>query len=501
VTFTSSGDEVLGLLTSRRRRIRTAILVLALLLVIVTSGVVGLRWHRSHPANNMAIVATDPADADVPWAPRSPASTKPQPGQPRFVAGVSHSGRYLVDQYGRPIFVHGDSPWSLAVDLNPSDAERYFANRRSYGVNAMIMSTLGARANGGPSDDGRTFDGLRPFRGNDVTAFNAAYWDRLHHLISLARDAGITIFLYAVDSWVLGESFRPANIEQCQMYGNAIARRMSDLPNLVWMAGGDYVPDTGDPAAGSDADRCINAVMRGVRATGDNRLFSIQLAAMNSTDNRYWRSRVDWNFVYTYSPAFVPLARATEESPRQPAVLGESNYEQENNQPDTPPTTSESLRRQALWTFTSAGVGMFYGSQDWNFHRGWQQRLDQPGIAQLSSIARTIDSLEWWRLRPDTAHTFLTTGIGDCSLGSVDVLQRDCATAAISDEGDLAAVYLPTGRRFAIDTRQLASHSVAEWVDPASGATFPTPLQSTYTTPGRNSDGGGDWVLLIRDLK
>ena len=146
---------------------------------------------------------------------------------------------------------------------------------------------------------------------------------------------------------------------------------------------------------------------------------------------------------------------------------------------------------------------MFYGSQDWGFHRGWQQRLDQPGIAQLSRIARTIDSVEWWRLRPDTAHTFLTSGIGDCSSGSVDVLQRDCATAALSDEGDLAAVYLPTGRTFAIDTRRrLASHhSVAEWIDPASGATLPTTLKSTYATPGRNSDGGGDWVLLIRAVK
>jgi hypothetical protein len=498
VTCTSWGDEVQRPLTSRRRRFQSAIIALALLLILTTSGVFGLRWHRSHPANNMAIAATNPANADLPWASRSPTSTRPEPGHPRFVTGVSHSGHYLVDQYGRPIFVHGDSPWSLAVDLSPVDAEHYFANRQSYGVNAMIMSALGARGNGGPGDDGRTFDGLRPFRGDDVTAFDTAYWDRLHYLVSSAREAGITIFLYAIDSWVLGKSFRPASIEQCQTYGAAIARRMTDLPNLVWMAGGDYVPDTSDPGAGSDADRCINALMGGVRATGDNRLFSIQLAAMNSTDNSYWRSRVDWNFIYTYLPSFVPLARASEGSPRQPAVLGESNYEQENNQPDTPPTTTESLRRQALWTLTSGGVGTFYGSHDWDFHRGWQQRLDQSGIAQLSSIARMINSVEWWRLRPDTARTFITSGLGDCSSGSADVLQRDCATAAMTVEGDLAAVYLPTGRTFGIDTDRMAAHTVAEWVDPASGATVPTPLRRTYSTPGRNSDGGTDWVLLIR---
>ena len=49
------------------------------------------------------------------------------------------------------------------TDLSPAQAELYFRNRRKHGFNAAIVSLVGAEANGGPSDDGGTFDGLNPF--------------------------------------------------------------------------------------------------------------------------------------------------------------------------------------------------------------------------------------------------------------------------------------------------------------------------------------------------
>ena len=54
---------------------------------------------------------------------------------------------------------------------------------------------------------------------------------------------------------------------------------------------------------------------------------------------------------------------------------GEANYEGENNQPETPPTTDETLRRQVLWSLTSGAAGEFVGSDDWEFHDGWEERL------------------------------------------------------------------------------------------------------------------------------
>jgi hypothetical protein len=51
--------------------------------------------------------------------------------------------------------------------------------------------------------------------------------------------------------------------------------------------------------------------------------------------------RVGWNFVYTYHPIYEAVLDAHRRQPTMPAVLGEANYERENNQPETSPTTDE----------------------------------------------------------------------------------------------------------------------------------------------------------------
>jgi hypothetical protein len=58
------------------------------------------------------------------------------------------------------------------------------------------------------------------------------------------------------------------SIAQCPPYGAMVADRFRELPNIVWMSGGDYFPATDDLARGSDVDHCIDAMMRGVRAAG-----------------------------------------------------------------------------------------------------------------------------------------------------------------------------------------------------------------------------------------
>lgn len=50
---------------------------------------------------------------------------------------VSANQRYLVDQNDRPFMIVGDSPQGLITDLSISDAAQYFANRASYGFNAV----------------------------------------------------------------------------------------------------------------------------------------------------------------------------------------------------------------------------------------------------------------------------------------------------------------------------------------------------------------------------
>ena len=479
---------------------------LAVLAVVLVTGASGswLLWRHYHQGQRMRI----PGKVAGPLAPwPTPAPSRPAaPSGPPFVTSVSPNGRYFLDQYGRPLLLRGDSPWALMTRLSPRQARLWFADRQRQGFNAAIISLIGATANGAPSDDGATFDGLLPFADGDILRWQEPYWERVTAYLRLAADHGITVLLYPIDGWTIGRSFVPRSIEQCHRYGAKIAQRFADLPNIVWMSGGDYwyAYAAKDPARGTDLDRCIDAMMRGIREAGDGRPFSVQLKAEKSisTDILYWARRVDWNFVYTYYPTYKAVLDARRRQPAIPAVFGEANYEGENNQHDTPPTTDETLRRQVLWSLTSGAAGEFFGSHDWSFHPGWERRLSTRGLTQVTRMRRLFSTLRWWELVPDTANELVTAGRGTelRTDEPKDVLENDYVTAARTPDGRLAVVYLPTGRTISVNRSAMAAGTRAAWIDPTSGRRRPVPMSPTFTTPGRNAAGGNDWLLLLRTM-
>ncbi len=491
----------------RRTRWLVASATLLVAVLLVAALVVIAAWPRllifAHGGNDDRGNAVVPgATAPLPgvWPTAPPATATPLPGQPAYVAAVSPDQRYFLDQYGRPLLVRGDSPWPLLVDASAEQLDTYVSTRARQGFNATIVSLLGAGGNGGPSDDGATYDGLRPFVGTDVTRFDETYWARVRSYLEVAARHGITVFLYATDAWVVGRAFRPADLAACTTYGELVAQHLAGLPNIVWMAGGDYVPRGEDVVQGSQVDHCIDAMMRGIRSTGDPHLFSVQLGydgAFLSSDYAFWAPRIDWNFVYTYFPTYSAV-RSAYASPRTtPVLLGEANYEGENNQPDTPTTTNETLRRQTLWALTSGAAGDFYGSADWALPDGWETRLDRPGERQVAVARQIVAELPWWRLRPDTTGRFLVGGAGTPvgRTDRLDVLGSDLATATVAEDGTAALVYIPTSRTITVATTVLAPGTSVAWVDPSDGSVRPVALATTYETPDRNHDGGADWLL------
>jgi hypothetical protein len=486
---------------ARRHRPWWLLGLAALALVLVAgSGGAWLLQRRVQQGQAMRIPDDGPTSPTAPW-PRPAPGRQARPEGPPFVTSVSHDGRWFRDQYGRPILVKGDSPWALMTRLSPRQARLWFADRRRQGFNAAIVSLIGATMNGAPSDDGATLDGLLPFVDGDVLRWQEPYWARVTAYLHMAADNGITVMLYPIDGWTIGHSFVPTSIGQCHSYGAMVARRFRDLPNIVWMSGGDYVSTAEDPARGSDVDHCIDAMMRGIRGTGDRRPFSMQLGAEKSmsTDNPYWAARVDWNFVYTYYPTWKAMLDAHRRRPAIPAVLGEANYEGENNQPESPPTTDETLRRQVLWSLTSGAAGEFVGSDDWEFHDGWERRLSTRGLTQVTMLRDLFSRMPWWRLVPDTGSRLVTAGRGTelTTDDPMDVLENDYASAARTPDGRLAVVYLPTARTISVDRSAMAAGARAVWVDPTSGARRPVPMSATFTTPGRNGGGEEDWLLVL----
>ena len=176
-----------------RRRRRWWFLGLAVLAVVVVAGAGAswVVWRHYHQGQRMRI----PGEVAGPFAPlpEPPPDQAPRAGPP-YLTSVSANGRYFLDQYGRPLLVKGDSPWALMTRLSPEQARLWFADRQRQGFNAAIVSLLGAVANGAPSDDGATFDGLTPFVDGDVLSWREPYWQRVTAYLRLA----------ALDAWLPG---------------------------------------------------------------------------------------------------------------------------------------------------------------------------------------------------------------------------------------------------------------------------------------------------------
>ncbi|PRZ06417.1 collagenase-like protein with putative collagen-binding domain [Isoptericola sp. CG 20/1183] len=469
------------------RPVRVLVVALAVVLAVAAGAVVYSALRPSTPTQDGW--NEQPPAAGAPVRPVAPSTAgAAADGTPRLVTGVADGGRYFVDQDGRPILVRGDAPWSMLVDLLPAEAETYLSTRSEQGFNALVVSLLGNPANGGVTGDGATVDGILPFVDGDVTRWNAPYWDRAHATVARAAELGLTVLLYPVDSWTIDEPFGSPSADTCHRYGEMVGTWAADLPNVLWMAGGDYTPVP-------ETDQCFEAVQEGIRSTGDSRPFSAQLISVRfAGQDPHWDPLVDWDFVYTYQPVHGAVREAYDSPPVRPALLAESNYEGENNTGGEP-TTTETLRRQVLWAITSGSPGDVYGSDDWEFLPGWQDRLRSEGADQIARIRDVVASLPWWTLVPDSGE-LLTGGAGGGDEAS-DQLESDLATAAVSPDGDLALVYVPTARTVTLDVGRLVDGARAWWVDPTTGEETSVELEESMATPGANAAGEQDWLLVL----
>ncbi len=424
----------------------------------------------------------------------------------KYVVGASANGRYFVDQDGSPILIRGDSPWSMFIKLSASEVDTYLANRLTYGVNTLLLSMIGSTGNGGPNDNGATYDGVLPFTGGDPTVFNSTYWARMDSYIGKCRDAGITLMIYPIDGWTTlnGCLFDTDNVTttQAQAYGNALATRYLSYPNIIWSFGGDYFETT-------PINDLMGACLVGIRAAGDTRPVTIQLGyeTSESDNSAYWEPKVDWDFIYQYRVTYKGIKDGYDHSwslgaATKPALFAEGAYEGSTD--PNHPGTDLVIRRQAAWALTSGSPGDFSGQEGvWNFFSDWEDRLDTTAADQLKAIRDAVDGVAWWTLVPDDANALVTAGRGTriTTDSATYPTGNTYVTAARAADGTLAVVYLPNATSaITVSMAQIGSSPTATWVDPCNGATSSETVGSSYSHAGANSSGGTDWLLILTGL-
>jgi hypothetical protein len=428
----------------------------------------------------------------------APASFSPRIA---FPSAVSANHRYLLDTHGDAYLMVGDSPQCLAANLAPSDMDHYFADRQAHGFNTMWVDILCGSYTGGRADYS-TYDGIVPFTtpGNLSTP-NPRYFARIDSMVQLAENHGMTLLLQPAETASFRGLLRSSGATKDFDYGAFIGSRYGRFPNIIWLSGNDYQMDQWPTF-----DQYTTALARGLRSTDPGHLQTVELdyPVSLSTDDPAWAAMVNVNAAYTYAPTYAEVLEGYDRAPTMPVIMIEANYEGQNTT-GGPPTTDLTLRCQEYWTALGGATGQLYGNHyTWGFQNGpWKDRLDTAAAAEVGYMARLLESLAWYDLVPDENHRLMTSGYGQ-RVTTGHVSDSTYATAAMTTDGSLGLVYLPTSRGITVDMSRFGGPVTARWYDPTNGtdttiagSPFANSGSHVFRPVGPNGAADPDWVLVL----
>ncbi|NOV99426.1 DUF4038 domain-containing protein [Isoptericola chiayiensis] len=414
-----------------------------------------------------------------------------------LVAGVSADGRRLVDENGSPLLVLADTVWTMSGVYTAEQLGKYFSERQAQGFNAVQTSALPFHIDGSGNRVDGCIDGQQAFVDGDITRWDEGYWTRLDTLLDEASKRGFSVLLGAMGPLLAYGIGDPAESRE---FGRMLGDRYGGRPGIIWLFGVDYASSEWDLL-----DPSLLECLDGLRDAGADQPATVQYHNNSSlsVDNARWGGRVEVQAAYTYAPTYA-VVRKGYELAEGPVALVESNFEDENNTAG-PDTTSETIRRQVLWTYTSGGAYAAYGRRDvWQSRGDFLDALGSTAVAQLGLIRARVETLDWSAWVPDLAGEVLVDGSGEDVRsgsqldGTADMLESDFATCAATPDRSQVVVYLPTARPVRLDLGDSEVHAV--WWDPTTGAESGVrPDDSGWFEPpeGRHSDDATDWLLVV----
>jgi len=407
----------------------------------------------------------------------------------------------MVDQKGQPFLVVGDSPWSIIVQPDEQDREMYLEDRERRGFNSLIVNLLEHKFCTTPP---KTRSGLAPFHTpGDFSTPNEAYFDFARQVVQKAGEHGMVVWLapaylgYGGGDEGFFREIKAGGKEKLRAYGRFVGRRFKDLPNIVWMLGGDYTPEAADQWV-------VNELAEAIRAEDPAHLMtahhSPESSAVAAFGEQAW---LTVNNFYGYEKTlFRPMLAEYMRRPVRPFVLVETTYEGEHD------ATPDQVRRQAYWAMLSGACGQFFGNNPiWHFDgpglfpykMSWQQALGAAGSNDMALLRKLFARLPWQQLTPENDHAIVVEGFGS------DVTT---ALTTYTADGKLSVTYIPssgTGRReLTIALGRFARPVTARWYNPtngqfiaAEGSPFANRAAHGLRTPGDNGTGTNDWALIL----
>jgi hypothetical protein len=321
-------------------------------------------------------------------------------------------------------------------------------------------------------------------------------------MVAAAAQYGITILM---DTWETGGEMgllQANGNTKAFNYGVFLGTRYKNSPNIIWITGNDF--QTWNTS--SSDNNLIKNILAGVASVDSSHLQTTQLNyyVSGSHDDSLLLPYTTLDAVYSYPPQYAKIYSEYNASPTLPIFMEEANYEGENNTGNDP-STGKVLRQQEYWSMLSGALaGQMYGSSVTTYFKtGWQTGLDTPGVRQLQIMRNFFAARQWWGLVPDQTHMVVTAGYGVFANGGAVHTNNYVTTARVAD-GSLAIAYTPSSTMLTVNMTQLSGQVTARWFDPANGAFTAiagSPFANTgtrnFATPGNNSNGDSDWVLVL----
>ena len=483
--------------------------------------------------------------AGVAWAAMSADVEGPSLEPLRVRAG----GRVLETDQGRPVFVLGDTAWSLVARLTREEIDAYLRHRRRQRFNAVTFVLFSPHtpalvasqqnAYGDPpfhDSDGNPDPG-RPAttagaRATESTEYD--YWDHVDFTIARCRRLGLyAIVLPTWGSGVTGgySGERPEEIvfdaPKAYAYGRWLGARYGSERHVIWMLGGDRSAVYGE----RDYRPVVRAMAEGLadgtrgRNTFDGRAdyrglllsYHPRKDAPNSSEWFHDDEWLSFNSIQDWPEVQLQAVESDRQrTPAKPTWLFEGRYEGYFKRDYRPEQWGEwPTRLQAWQTVLAGGFGHTYGHER-VFSFGldgadWKSFLDAPGARSMTHLVTFMNSLKrgvFARLRPDTS---LVAG----EVGTVERLRSTRITASRSDSG-LALFYSANGRTIPVAMDRLPKGPLhGFWFNPRTGrwhangsesaalrpfgtdiAGGPGAAVRAFDPPGAEEDGQ-DWLLVL----
>lgn len=387
---------------------------------------------------------------------------------------VNKGNRYLQHENGTPFFWLGETGWYLPARLNRDEAEYYLEQCRQKGYNVvqvMVMNTMPAINAYGKWALPYGFD----FENIDKEG-EYGYWDHMDYIIKTAERKGIYIGMVCVwGSPVLAGKMNP---EEARLYGEFLAKRYKDNPNIIWLIGGDIRGDVKTDV--------WQSLAKSIRAIDNNHLmtFHPRGRTMSGTwfNNEEW---LDFNMFQSGHRRYgqrkgdgeYPIIENTEEDnwrfvesnnalePRKPVIDGEPIYE------DIPhglhdandlKWNANDVRRYAYWSVFAGSFGHTYGHNSimqmkkdgiggaYGAQKPWYEALDDPGMNQMKYLKNLMLTLPFFDRVPDQSVIAGTNGT---------MYDRLIATRG----NDYLLVYNYSGRPMDIDLTKISGGKKKVW--------------------------------------